>query len=185
MSTKQSLLFFELCVASHKGHLDRVLELLEDGADVTLADYDMRTALHIAASDGHVLVVDALIEAGGNVLAKDRWGRSPVDDAVSTQHVDCLAAMQEALRRQGYREVQTGGHGSASSAKGGGGGGERESESGGGVDAPSVGALGFNDAFGSRCGSESDIARLGLALGGDSVHAGDGGGEGGGWTPKG
>lgn len=195
MSTKQGLLFFELCVAAHMNDDKRVRELLEDGADVTLADYDSRTALHIAASDGHLTVLNTLIEAGGDVLAKDRWGRTPLEDAGLTGHAHCLSAMQEALRRQGYREVPGagGGHGHGQVGPGQGQGpastaSEHGSTDGrsGGRGAPTL----LSEAFGgSRNGSESDIARLGLALGGDggdatpkpSAGGGAGAGDAAGW----
>ncbi len=52
--------------------------LLKNGTDVNSADYDFRTALHIAAAEGHGEVVKLLIEFKANVNAADRWGSTPL-----------------------------------------------------------------------------------------------------------
>jgi ankyrin repeat protein len=48
---------------------------VDKGADVTGADYDKRTPLHIAAADGHLKVVKFLVRKGASVNAEDRCGR--------------------------------------------------------------------------------------------------------------
>lgn len=67
--------------AAHAGLVDDVRGLLSLGADVHYADYDSRTALHIACAEGHVEVVDELLKAGANPNAKDRWGCTTFSDA--------------------------------------------------------------------------------------------------------
>lgn len=47
---------------------------VDKGADVTGADYDKRTPLHIAAADGHLKVVKFLVRKGASVNAEDRCG---------------------------------------------------------------------------------------------------------------
>jgi glutaminase len=56
------LLFFQLCSAAGSGDAARVQTCLRKGAPVSRADYDRRTALHIACSDGHAEVVAALLK---------------------------------------------------------------------------------------------------------------------------
>jgi glutaminase len=50
---------------------------VDKGADVTRADYDKRTPLHIAAADGHLKVVKFLVRKGASVNAEDRCAPPP------------------------------------------------------------------------------------------------------------
>ena len=81
-----TLLFFNMCSAAQAGNLSGVLQCLRDGAVVTRADYDMRTALHIAACENHLDICKALVQAGANIHAEDRWHTSPMEEAVKLGH---------------------------------------------------------------------------------------------------
>jgi hypothetical protein len=51
-----------MCYAAGNGDLEQVKHIIEEkGVDVNMADYDGRTALHLAASEGQVEVVNYLI----------------------------------------------------------------------------------------------------------------------------
>lgn len=80
-----------LCWASARGDLIAIQELLAAGVDVNAADYDGRTAIHLAASEGHARVVRFLVEHGARPEVADRWGGTPLADA----------------QREGHREVVT------------------------------------------------------------------------------
>jgi hypothetical protein len=51
------------------------------GDDARAADYDQRTALHLAAAEGRHRLVKLLLTAGADPEARDRWGRTPLDEA--------------------------------------------------------------------------------------------------------
>ena len=86
-----------MCMAAAKGRLEEIQRLVAGGASVNAADYDHRSALHLAAAEGHDAVVAYLIASGAAVNAKDRWGTMPLSDAVRGGH----AAVQETIRRAG------------------------------------------------------------------------------------
>ena len=56
-------------------------------ATIDAGDYDLRTALHLAASEGNLDAVAFLVdEAGADPSPIDRWGGTPLDDARRTAH---------------------------------------------------------------------------------------------------
>ena len=57
--------------------------MLEKNVDLNTADYDARTALHLAASNGHLEIVNFLIKNGINLNSEDKFGGTPLDDAIT------------------------------------------------------------------------------------------------------
>uniref|UniRef100_A0A1I8HF79 glutaminase n=1 Tax=Macrostomum lignano TaxID=282301 RepID=A0A1I8HF79_9PLAT len=68
------------------------------GTDMNIADYDGRTAIHVASAEGHLETVTFLIEVCEvNVNPKDRWGFTPLAEAERFGH----SAVAQFLRKSG------------------------------------------------------------------------------------
>ena len=84
----------QLLFASAEGDLDTLVRCHSRGLNIFAADYDHRTALHLAASNGHAACVKYLVAAShGNdaiVNAKDRFGNTAKDDAIRESHTECI-----------------------------------------------------------------------------------------------
>lgn len=69
-----------LISAAAKGDLVTIKKM--DGKiPFSVADYDGRSALHLAAAEGHLEVVKYLLDNGADRSAKDRWGATPYHEA--------------------------------------------------------------------------------------------------------
>ncbi|GMG09608.1 unnamed protein product [Aspergillus oryzae] len=79
-----------LGVASEEGNLEIVRTLLEQGADVTMADIDGWTPIYTASHIGHTEVVRLLIENGSNVNTSESGGCTPVNTACYQGHVETV-----------------------------------------------------------------------------------------------
>ena len=91
---------FRLCTFIQERRLNRAKALLaEHGASLArVADYDDRTALHVAASENILSAVKLLVAAGAEIQCRDRWGNTPMDDARTNNNNEILAVLQAALQ---------------------------------------------------------------------------------------
>jgi len=85
----------ELHIATYKGDVWRVEELLEKGADPNAQDYDGRTPLHTAASKGDVLIVELLLKHGADPNTQTKFGYTPLHLAAEEGHVDVVELLLE------------------------------------------------------------------------------------------
>ncbi|KAF6175132.1 hypothetical protein GIB67_022813 [Kingdonia uniflora] len=85
---------YQLLYCSSKGDTDGVIREIEKGVSPNFADYDKRTALHLASCEGWIEIVDLLLERGADVDYQDRWGRTPLSDARSFGHEDICKLLE-------------------------------------------------------------------------------------------
>ena len=78
-----------------KGDLEEVRSRLVAGANANFADYDKRTALHLACTEGHLDIAELLLVNEADWTAKDSFGRTPVDDAVTNGHKEILRVLRQ------------------------------------------------------------------------------------------
>ncbi|MBC3942438.1 ankyrin repeat domain-containing protein [Sphingomonas sp. DOAB1063] len=71
--------------------------------DVNLADYDGRTALHLAASEGRADVLRYLLALGAAKGSTDRWDNTPLDDARRNGDGESVALLQPSMSGLGER----------------------------------------------------------------------------------
>lgn len=73
---------FDLCGAASRGDVELLRELVRQGGDAGMCNYDQRTPLHLAAAENQLNAARYLLEEGQvDVDAADRWGNTPLDDA--------------------------------------------------------------------------------------------------------
>jgi glutaminase len=97
LPTDATALQQRLITAAATGNLAEV-ERLEATESVHLgtADYDGRTAMHLAAAEGHVGVVRYLLSKGVSGNPKDRWGNTPHHEAQKMLAAETTTADQRA-----------------------------------------------------------------------------------------
>lgn len=66
-----------LVKAVRKGEIDKIQQLITDGANVSHKDEDDCTPLHYAVRAGHLHVIDELLRHGADIDAVDDWGHTP------------------------------------------------------------------------------------------------------------
>lgn len=88
----------QLCWAASQGDLREVQNLIATGIDPNGADYDGRTALHIAACEGHTKIVEYLISRKSNVDALDRWNNTPFSDAKREKKTEVIKIFEKQLK---------------------------------------------------------------------------------------
>jgi len=81
LAMEESLAASVLCQAVFDGDTTLLKRLLRAGIKVDAADYDKRTAAHIAAAEGNVAAIKVLADHGADLTLKDRWMNTVQDEA--------------------------------------------------------------------------------------------------------
>ncbi|XP_066158122.1 glutaminase liver isoform, mitochondrial isoform X2 [Euwallacea fornicatus] len=84
-----------LLFSAAAGDLPGLRRHMLNGMDMSLPDYDGRTALHLAAAEGHVNCVEFLLKQC-HVLydVRDRWGKTPLEEALTFGHSAVIELLQ-------------------------------------------------------------------------------------------
>ena len=91
-----------MCQAASNSKLDDIKRLVNNGVDPNEADYDGRTAMHLAASEGIMEVMEYLVDIKANIMCRDRFNGTPLEDAVRHNFdVRNAAKVQQLLRDHG------------------------------------------------------------------------------------
>jgi glutaminase len=80
-----------LCNAASKGDVGELRRLVAAGVNPALADYDGRTALHLAAREGQIEAVKYLASICDDVAPRDRHGHVPIDESRREGHDEVSA----------------------------------------------------------------------------------------------
>jgi len=91
-----------LCEAAAAGDVAWLRRAASAKVDLSVGDYDKRTALHLAASEGHVAVLMYLLEELNlGASPQDRWGGTPLDDAIRSKSDEVVEFLLSKGARKG------------------------------------------------------------------------------------
>jgi glutaminase len=79
--------------AASQGNLMEIQRIIALGVDINAADYDGRTALHLAASEGQLKVIEFLLKRHAKIDPIDRWGGTPLSEAKANNHQAIVALL--------------------------------------------------------------------------------------------
>lgn len=76
------------CAAAEKNNLKLLKDIVRLGGDITLANINGSTALHVAVCEGNIEMVEFLLEQGADINKVDEHGWTPGDLAEQQGHED-------------------------------------------------------------------------------------------------
>jgi glutaminase len=106
----ESTTLADLLLAASLGDISSLRKLRRCGANMCAADYDKRTALHLAATEGQKTCLQFLVDCCANmpaaeklkiINAEDRWHGTPLDDAERRGCASCVQVLLSAGAARG------------------------------------------------------------------------------------
>ncbi|KAI2489466.1 voltage-gated potassium channel [Fragilaria crotonensis] len=94
LAMSEGLAASTLCQVVYDRDIMTLKRLLKAGIHVNAADYDKRTAVHIAAAEGNVAAMRVLVEHGVDLTVEDRWGNSLHDEAQRSNSTELLEYLE-------------------------------------------------------------------------------------------
>ena len=80
-ANNKKLLGYLLLEAASENDCYTIREVISKGVSVNFADYDKRTALHLAVNESNIDAISLLLRRGANINATDRWNKTPLIEA--------------------------------------------------------------------------------------------------------
>jgi lysophospholipase len=82
-----------LCTYASQNNADKVDELLSSGINPNVADYDRRTASHLASANNSVETLEILMKYGADLSQKDSFGHTPLYEACLFGHKESVSKL--------------------------------------------------------------------------------------------
>jgi glutaminase len=93
--TRRDQYTVQLLKAASEGDMMTIRLLQEFGVDMASVDYDLRSAMHVAATNCEPEAMRFLATHGGRINCKDRWDNTPLDDAVREGHTELVKQVKQ------------------------------------------------------------------------------------------
>ena len=92
--------------AVKSGDVSVAEQFLNQGADISSADHDGRTLLHLSCIGGHYNLTEMLLKRGANINARDGKGRSPLHYALNQDVYDAYMLAFEQWKQNLLESLQ-------------------------------------------------------------------------------